>query len=143
MARDRQIVAGVIGTDRDGPGDELAAAEAIASATLEDKFLITDAPYLAFLANRRVPPALVDPSLARIRAGAVTSDQMIDGLELYDADVVVLGTGKLARLGPFMDTLAREYAPIASFGTIDHGTPRAVYVRQDDDDVAEAEDPGV
>jgi hypothetical protein len=139
VSRDRQIVSGAVGTDHDGPGDELEAASAIASSTAAGKFIITDAPYLAFLADRRVPPALIDPSLARIRAGATTSEQMIGGLDLYDADVVVLWTGKLARLGPFMDTLGRDYAPVASFGTIDHGTPRAVYVRRDDDDAA-AED---
>jgi hypothetical protein len=49
-----------------------------------------------------------------------------------DADVVVLWTGKLAHLDEFFTTILDQYTPVASFGTIDKGTPRAIYVRQDD-----------
>jgi hypothetical protein len=57
---------------------------------------------------------------------------MIASLDTQDADVVVLWTGKLAHLDQFFATVEEEYTPVASFGTIDKGTPRAVYVRWED-----------
>jgi dolichyl-phosphate-mannose-protein mannosyltransferase len=136
---DYQIAAGLTRADRNGPEDNLRAAQIIAEATDPDDVLLTDSPYLAFLANRLVSPSLVDPSSARIRAGAVTSDELIGRLDADDADVVVLWTGKLAHLDGFFATIVDRYTPVASFGTIDKGTPRAIYVRQDD--APDANDP--
>ena len=129
---DFQITAGLTRADRNGPEDNLRAAQIIAKATDPDDILLTDSPYLAFLANRLVSPSFVDPSSARIRAGAVTSEGLIGSLDTDDADVVVLWTGKLAHLDEFFTTILDQYTPVASFGTIDKGTPRAIYVRQDD-----------
>jgi hypothetical protein len=130
--QDYLISAGLTRADRTGPEDALQAASIIAAATEPRDMIVTDSPYLAFLANRRVPPGLVDPSSARIRAGAITDEQMIASLDTQDADVVVLWTGKLAHLDQFFATVEEEYTPVASFGTIDKGTPRAVYVRWED-----------
>jgi hypothetical protein len=132
VGQDYLISAGLTRADRTGPDDALRAAQVIAAETEPRDMIVTDSPYLAFLANRRVPPSLVDPSSARIRAGAVTDEQMTASLDLDDADVVVLWTGKLAHLEQFFATVEQQYTPVASFGTIDKGTPRAVYVRQDD-----------
>ena len=41
-------------------------------------------------------PALVDPSNSRIRAGALTEEQLIAGIRDYDADFIALWTGKLS-----------------------------------------------
>jgi len=92
---DYEISAGLTRADRNGPDDNLRAAQIIAAATDPDDILLTDSPYLAFLADRLVSPSLVDPSSARIRAGAVTSAELIGSLDTDDADVVVLWTGKL------------------------------------------------
>lgn len=133
LERDRRLVAGELSTDRDGGRDERAAVRAIARLTDADDWVLTDAPYLAFLADRKVPPALVDPSNARIRAGALTGEQVVAGLRDHDPALVVLWTGKLARLESLMDAIAVEYESVEDFGTVDKGLPRAIYRARDDD----------
>ncbi len=87
---------------------------------LEDRsrrWVITDAPQLAFLAGRRVPPPLVDTSEARIRAGALGAELAIDVLRDYDVDTVVLWTGQARGLwGPSGTLVDRELILVEAFG---------------------------
>ena len=133
LDRDQRLVAGQLRNDRDGGRDERAAVRAIAQLTDADDFVLTDAPYLAFLANRKVPPPLVDPSSARIHAGALTAEHVITGLHGYRPEIVVLWTGKLARLHPFMEALTREFELVSALGTVDDDLPRAIYRDPDED----------
>lgn len=131
--RDRRLVDGELSTDRDGGRDERAAVREIARATSADDFVLTDAPYLAFLANRKVPPSLIDPSNARIQAGALTADHVLAGLDTYRPELVVLWTGKLARFDSVVEAVDRRYEPVRQFGTVDKGRPRAIYRDPDAD----------
>lgn len=74
------------------PGGDLEAMVARVRASLPpSELLLTDDPMVAFLARRGVPPALVDTSVARIRAGdlsqrtveAVLGDPRIGGVVLW------------------------------------------------------------
>jgi len=127
LDRDARLVEGRLSTDRDGTTDEVTAAREIAALTDDDDFVLTDEPYLAFLAGRKVPPTLIDPSDARIRAGALTAEQLASTLRLYDPDVVVLWTGKLARFESLLLTLADDFEPVAQFGVAGKGVPRVIY----------------
>jgi len=62
---DYEISAGLTRADRNGPDDNLRAAQIIAAATDPDDILLTDSPYLAFLADRLVSRA---SSIHRLRA---------------------------------------------------------------------------
>jgi hypothetical protein len=127
LDRDRRLIAGELSTDRDGGRDERAAVGAIRRLTRAEDWVITDAPYLAFLADRKVPPELVDPSNARIEAGALGAEDVLVGLEGYRPELVILWTGKLARLDRLMEVVDRRFEPVAQFGTVDKGRPRAIY----------------
>jgi 4-amino-4-deoxy-L-arabinose transferase-like glycosyltransferase len=106
--------------------DEISAAERIRSLTRPDDFVLTDNPYLAFLAGRRVPPELVDPSDARLHAGDLTDDEVLALVQAYDPEVIVLWNGKLSRLREFMSWVSADYALNRRFGTVDDGEPRAI-----------------
>lgn len=126
LDRDQRLIAGLLSTDRDRGEAERAAVQAIATLTDADDFVLTDAPYLAFLADRTVPPRLVDPSEARIEAGALTAEDVAAALRTYNPHLVVLWTGKLARFSALWERLGAEYPLVADFGLVDD-LPRAIY----------------
>lgn len=125
--RDRRLIAYELSMDRVGSRDDAMAVRLIARYSAPDRFVLTDQPYLAFLADRKVPPELVDPSTSRINAGALTTADVEAALRTYDPAVVVLWTGKLPRLPGLLERIDRDYELVRSFGTVDDGLPRAVY----------------
>jgi hypothetical protein len=134
LDRDRRLIEGELSTDRGLSRTERDVVQTITRMTDPDDWVITDAPYLAFLADRKVPPALVDPSEARIASGALTAEQAITILRGYDPALVVLWTGKLARLQPFGAVLTNDLILLEEHGTVDDGLPRAIYRDPDDAD---------
>lgn len=134
VERDQRVVEGRGSPDAGFGQTERNVARTIARLTDEDDWVITDAPYLAFLADRKIPPPLVDPSSARIDAGTVTGEQVLAVLRDYDVDTVVLWTGKLARLGPLVEALPREYILVQEFGPGNDDLPRLIYRDPDDTD---------
>lgn len=131
--RDQRIANGV-GTPDGGFGQaERTAVRLIARLTSEDDWVITDQPYLAFLANRKVPPPLVDPSDSRIQAGSLTADQVIGILREYDPDTVVLWTGKLSRFDLFLAEVTSDYVLAQQVGTGSDDWPRLIYRDPDGD----------
>ncbi|MFN0071034.1 MAG: ArnT family glycosyltransferase [Chloroflexota bacterium] len=102
-----------------------AAAERIRRLTEPGDVILTDYPYLAFLADRRVPPELLDPSDVRIRAGDFT-DEWALGVAMSSAPtIVVLWDNKLRRLPKVMDWVEEHYEQDRRFGTGD-GQPRVI-----------------
>jgi len=132
--RDRRVVDGRASTDATLGQTERNVVRTIARLTDADDWVITDAPHLAFLADRKVPPPLVDPSAARIDAGALTAEQVVATMRQYDVDTVVLWTGKLGSLTSFVDALAREYTLVQDLGTGNDDLPRLIYRDPDDTD---------
>ena len=131
LDRDRRLVGGELSGHRAIGASDEQAVRIIAELTDEDGWVITDAPHLAFLADRKVPPPLVDPSAARIRSGALTASGAISVLREYRPDTVVLWTGKLSRLGPFVATLKRDLVHVRELGTGSNEVPRMIYRDRD------------
>ncbi|MCC6174842.1 MAG: glycosyltransferase family 39 protein [Chloroflexi bacterium] len=107
-------------------------AGTIASITQRGDFVITDHPYLAFLAQRLVPPDLADPSKTRVRARELTGDDIITAAQEYDARVVVLWSDRLRTLKSFRTWLDDRFEAVKVYAQ-GGDSPRVVYVRDDVD----------
>jgi len=107
-------------------------ASTIVAVTRRDEFVITDHPYLAFLAQRLVPPELADPSASRVRARELTGDDIVTAAQKYDASVVVLWSDRLRTLRTFRSWLDSRFQAIKVYGR-GGDSPRVVYVRTDHD----------
>lgn len=77
------------------------AVSTIHALTGPDDYVITDHPYLTFLAERKVPPLLVDTAKARIRSRSLTANEAVSIASAYDPAMVVLWTDRLRPLRPF------------------------------------------
>jgi len=107
-------------------------AGTIAAVTHRDDFVITDHPYLAFLAQRLVPPELADPSASRVRARELTGDDIVQAANKYDVGVVVLWSDRLRTLRTFRTWLESNFQAVKVYGR-GGDSPRVVYVRRDRD----------
>ena len=103
------------------------AAQRIKRLAGPDDFVLTDHPYLTFLANRRVPPELVDLSDARLRAGDLTDEEITALAVAYNPRLVVLWEDKLYRLPRFSAWLKDGYREDRRYGVDEDGLPRAIY----------------
>ena len=70
----RGVQVSVDQTDQDLHVFDEAAARTLQALVPPNEFVLTDHPYIAFLARRMVPPELVDPSRGRARAGTLTDE---------------------------------------------------------------------
>jgi 4-amino-4-deoxy-L-arabinose transferase-like glycosyltransferase len=59
----------------------VAAADRLASLTSPDDLVIVDQPMVAFLADRRVPPQLVDTAESRLQSGSLTVDDVLEAVD--------------------------------------------------------------
>ncbi len=113
------------------------AERALRALVPADRFVLTDHPYVAFLARRMVPPELVDPSRGRTRAGTLTDDVAVRAATDRDAQVVMFWADRLRRLGRFNAWVEQRYQPVISFGTRQarnrRGKDRTIYLRADQD----------
>lgn len=111
-------------------------ASTIAALSRRGEFVVTDHPYLAFLAQRLVPPELADPSATRVRARELTGDDIVDAAQRYDAKLVVLWSERLRTLRTFRSWLDDRFLAVKVYGR-GGDSPRVVYLR-DDVDLAQA-----
>jgi hypothetical protein len=100
--------------------------------TSRDDFIVTDQPYLAFLAERKVPPELVDTALTRIRSRSLTGGQAIATAAQYDPKLIVLWGDRLRSLPTFKQWVDRNYQVIKVYNRRGD-TDRAIYLRRDAD----------
>lgn len=85
------------------------AGAALRAVTPSGSFVVTDFPYLAFLANRLVPPELVESSLTRIRAGSLTDELAVTEAARFAPRAILLWWDRLARLPGFMRWVGANY----------------------------------
>lgn len=114
-------------SDAGGPDAATAQeAAAIAAFTTPDQLVVTDDQYTAALADRSVPPALVDTSSVRIATKYLTAAQLEAILSQPDTRVVVLKTGRLQQVPGFMPWLDANFTKLVNLaggGAIYERTP--------------------
>jgi hypothetical protein len=102
-----------------------------------DQFVLGDHPYLAYLADRMVPPEMVDPSKGRFRAGVLTSEIAIDSATSRDVDTVLFWSDRFRRLTGFSQWVEDRYQTVHVLGPRvlkgRDGKDRSIYVRRDVD----------
>ncbi len=81
-------------------GSDQILVDFIQRFTAPDDCLITDAPTLAFVANRPVPPNLAEVSSARLRSGYLTYDELVSTTEAYGCQAVAPVAKRLKRTHP-------------------------------------------
>jgi hypothetical protein len=95
---------------------DIAAAQTIARLTAANDTIVTDAQGIAFLANRDVPPELTDTSFVRIGTGYLTLPEVIAYTHRSDARLLMLWTGRLAKLPGIRQWAAARFPYHASLG---------------------------
>ncbi|HEY7125213.1 MAG TPA: glycosyltransferase family 39 protein [Ktedonobacterales bacterium] len=92
-----------------------AAANDLKTLTTPDQLVIADDQYVADMAERSVPPELVDTSFVRIQTGYLTTAQVIALAEQPQVGAILFYTGRFDQLSGFRAWveghfhLAREY----------------------------------
>jgi hypothetical protein len=120
-------------TDVDPAFDQYGDAVSLLQAlTSPHEFVVTDQPYLAFLAGRKVPPELVDTALARIRSRSLTGSKAVEVASAYNSKVVLLWGDRLRSLSGFKNWVEAGYQVVKVYNRRDD-TDRALYLRRDAD----------
>jgi hypothetical protein len=101
-AQSGQLLKVTADTDVDPAVEQYAdAVNVIRTLTGPTDFVVTDHPYLTFLAGRLVPPLLVDTSRSRIRSRSLRGAEAIAQATPYDPQLVVLWADRLRGLSEF------------------------------------------
>jgi 4-amino-4-deoxy-L-arabinose transferase-like glycosyltransferase len=93
-------------------------AEDLRRETTPDQWVITDAQFIAAMANRDTPPWLVDTSSVRIDSGYLTVPQLIQAASDQRVHAVLFATDRLERssLSGFHSWVAKHYHPLRTYG---------------------------
>ncbi len=104
-----------------GPSANAAQIEQIASDlqrfTTPQQQVITDDQYIAALANRAVPPELVDTSAVRIDTGYLTAQQVIAIAAQPQVGAVLFYTDRLDKLPGFHTWVAQHFRLARAYGS--------------------------
>lgn len=118
-------------TDVDPAIEQYANAVAvIRDLTSPTDFVVTDHPYLTFLAGRMVPPQLVDTAKARIRSRSLTANEAVEIARSHDPAMVVLWTDRLRPLRPFKQWVEENYRLVKVYNRR-NDLDRGIYVKSD------------
>ncbi len=98
------------------PERETVAALALAAATMPGDLVVTDDQYIAGLADRDVPPNLVDTSQVRLRAGYLTAQRLEAAAQGPDVRAVLFYTGRFDLVPGFRDWVAAHFLLAGTFG---------------------------
>ena len=87
--------------------------------TTPDQWVITDAQFVAGLANRDTPPWLVDTSSVRINSGYLTVPELIQAASDQRVHAVLFATARLAGTSVigFHSWVAQHYYPLRTYGS--------------------------
>jgi hypothetical protein len=130
LAHTGQLLRVTADTDVDPAFEQYAdAVAAIRALTQPDEFVVTDQPYLAFLAERKVPPELVDTAITRIRSRSLTSSKAQAQAANYQPRVVLLWGDRLRSLGGFKSWVEQNYQVVKVYNRRGD-TDRALYLRR-------------
>lgn len=96
--------------------EQMAAMEFIQDTTSPGDFVATDDPFLAFAANRFVPPPFADASYKRILSGFLTDADAVESVLQYQSKAVLFATGRLELLSRFEEWIAAIASNKRDFG---------------------------
>jgi 4-amino-4-deoxy-L-arabinose transferase-like glycosyltransferase len=120
---------GGVGAHRDAvrplPEVSVAMSSALKAATLPGELVASDDQYLAGLADRNVPPELVDTSQVRILSGYLKASELESIITRYDIRVILFASGRFDMIPGFSAWVAANFTKIADFGD-----GRALYMKQ-------------
>jgi hypothetical protein len=88
---------------------DIAAAQMIRQMTNPNETILTDAPGIAFLADRDVPPELADTSFLRIATGYLTLGEVVAYSDRRDVRLVLLWSGRLASMSGMKQWLGGRF----------------------------------
>ena len=95
--------------------DTLAAAH-LRKLTRANDYVLTDAPGIAFLADRDIPPGLTDTSFKRISTQYLSASEIIAECEKFDVKAALLWTGRLSSMPGVMEWIRNRFPQRQSFG---------------------------
>jgi hypothetical protein len=97
------------------PTRTLSMALALQSVSAPDEVVLSDDQYVAALANRDVPPQLVDTSAVRITSGYLTASQLEEYITRNRFHVILFASGRFDLLPGFRDWVATRYTQVTTF----------------------------
>jgi hypothetical protein len=105
--------------------DQLEMALALRAATAPGEIVVSDDQYVAGLADRDVPPELVDTSLVRLYTNSLSRQQLEDLITRDDIRVILFASGRFDLIPKFRDWVDQRYTAVATF---DNG--HTLYVKE-------------
>jgi hypothetical protein len=97
------------------PLDQLRMALSLEASTPYGEVVITDDPYVAALADRAVPPELVDTSAVRIASGYLTSSELEEIITRTDTRTILFASGRFDQVPGFREWVSAHFQQIATF----------------------------
>ena len=135
LAQSGQLMKVTADSDVDPALEQYADAVAVIGALSgPHEFVVTDHPYLPFLAHRLVPPQLVDTSKSRIRSRSLRAGEAIATAAEYDPRLIVLWTDRLRALRDFKSWVEDNYRLVKVYNRR-QDLDRGIYVRRHDADL--------
>jgi 4-amino-4-deoxy-L-arabinose transferase-like glycosyltransferase len=95
---------------------DLEMAIALQSVSGPDEVVLTDDQNIATLANRDVPPEMVDTSAVRTTSGYLTTAQMERFIITRRVHVILFASGRFDLMPGFRAWVAAHYTQVATFG---------------------------
>jgi hypothetical protein len=106
------------------------AIDSLRRVLAADEYVVTDHAYLAWSANRLIPPGMVEASATRVRAGSLTDAMAITQTEEFGARAVLLWADKLVDLKRYRNWLTERYVP-AKVWAVAGDTRPVLWLRND------------
>lgn len=101
--------------NRRPPLRSMRLVSALARVSTPDEYVLSDDQYVAALADRDLPPQLVDTSFVRISSGYLSAAQL-EGLIARDRiRVILFATGRLDQVSGFHAWVSQNFTPVARF----------------------------
>lgn len=98
------------------PGQYADYAAAIAASTQPGDLIVSDDQYVVALADRDVPPELVDTSTVRIQSGYLTAAQLEAIVQRTDVRAVLFLSGRFDEVPGFREWVAARYTRVGVLG---------------------------
>ncbi|HEV8194495.1 MAG TPA: glycosyltransferase family 39 protein, partial [Ktedonobacterales bacterium] len=105
--------------------DQLEMALALRAASAPGDLVVSDDQYVAGLADRNVPPELVDTSLVRLYTNDLSRQQLEDLIIRDDIRVILFASGRFDLIPKFRAWVEQRFTAVATF---DNG--HTLYVKE-------------